>query len=78
MRLIKIDRDAGWDSQKLKTLLAQPVGAPIDMNQEEALEIVRLASGRRPDLPAGSDVVRKIRQELGHSLMYKNKKSEPV
>ena len=63
-----------WDTQKMKMLLAEPVGTPINLTVEEATEIVRLAAGRRPDLPAGEDVVKEVRELLGHSLMERLKR----
>jgi hypothetical protein len=65
-----------WDSPKLKRLLSEPIGSPIDLTKEEAEEIVRLAAGRRPDLPKGMDVVREVREIFGHSIMDKIKKAD--
>ncbi len=65
-----------WDSRKLKELLSQPLGAPIDLTKEEAEEIVRLAAGRRHDLPSGADFTRRVREQLGHSLMERVKKAK--
>jgi hypothetical protein len=45
-----------WDTPKFKRLLSQPIGSPIDLTKEEADEIIRLAAGRRPDLPSGSEL----------------------
>lgn len=63
-----------WDTPKLKSMLEQPLGAPIELTFEEANEIVRLAAGRRPDLPAGKELVKEVRELLGHSLLERLKK----
>jgi len=62
-----------WDSARLQHLLAQPLGAPVDLTDEEAEEIVRLAAGRRPDLPPGRDYVRYVRALFGHSILGRRK-----
>lgn len=43
-----------WDTPKLQQMLEQPVGSPVELTEEEAAEIVRLAFGRRPDLEPGT------------------------
>lgn len=65
-----------WDTPKLQSLLVEPVGAPIDLTFEEANEIVKLAAGRRHDLPPGKDVIKEVREVLGHSLMKRLKKAD--
>lgn len=65
-----------WDSPKLQKFLAEPIGAPIELTIEEADEIVRLAAGRRPDLPTGKAFVKEVRELLGHSLMERLKKTD--
>ena len=65
-----------WHSPKFKQLVAEPIGAPIELTMEEADEIVRLAFGRRPDLPPGKQVVREVREQLGHSVMERLKKAD--
>ncbi|MBI2907924.1 MAG: hypothetical protein HYX92_09740 [Chloroflexi bacterium] len=52
MKLVKEVKDTRtvWDTPKLRKLVAQPLGAPIELTREQADEIVRLAFGRRPDL----------------------------
>lgn len=65
-----------WNSPKLKELLSQSLGAPIDLTKEEAEEIVRLAAGRRHDLPSGADFTRRVREQFGHSLMERVKKAK--
>jgi len=65
-----------WDTPRLKELSAQPLGAPIELTPEEAEEIVRLAAGRRPDLPAGKGFVAEVRELLGHSLIERLRKTE--
>jgi len=57
-----------WNSDKLMKLLDEPLGSPISLTREEAKEIIRLAAGRRPDLPTGKEFVREVREILGHSL----------
>lgn len=65
-----------WDSPKLRKLVAEPIGAPVELTMEEADEIVRLAFGRRPDLPAGKDWIKEVRGLLGHSLIERIKKTD--
>jgi hypothetical protein len=65
-----------WDSPKLRKLLAEPVGAPVELTMEEADEIVRLAFGRRHDLPTGKEMVKEVRELLGHSLIERLKKTD--
>lgn len=65
-----------WETPKFIDLLSQPLGSPIEITAEEAEEIVRLAAGRRPDLPEGKDFVKGIREQLGHSLTDRLDKSE--
>lgn len=65
-----------WHTPKLKRLLNEPLGTPISLTMEEADEIVRLAAGRRPDLPAGKELVKEVRALLGHSLMERLKKAK--
>lgn len=62
-----------WDSSRLRDLLAQPLGAPVELTDEEAEEIVRLAAGRRPDLTPGKDYVEDVRTLLGHSILERRK-----
>ena len=49
-----------WGTSKLVELLKQPMGSPIELTREEALQIIRLAAGRRPDLPSGADYIAKV------------------
>jgi len=65
-----------WDSPKFRKLVAEPVGAPVELTMEEADEIVRLAFGRRPDLPTGKELVKEVRELLGHSLIERLKKMD--
>lgn len=65
-----------WDTPKLKSLLNEPLGTAISLTMEEADEIVQLAAGRRPDLPAGKEFTREVRELLGHSLMERLKKAK--
>lgn len=65
-----------WDSAKFTELLSMPIGSPIELTLEEADEIVRLAAGRRPDLLAGADYEREVRELLGHSLLDRLEKAE--
>jgi hypothetical protein len=53
-----------------------PIGSPIELTLEEADEVVRLAAGRRPDLLAGKDYEREVREILGHSLLDRIEKAE--
>jgi hypothetical protein len=58
-----------WDSPKLRQLLEQPLGSPIELSPDEAREIAKLAFGRRGDLPEGRRFVREVRELLGHSVI---------
>jgi len=62
-----------WDSSRLRDLLAAPLGAPVELTDEEAEEIVRLAAGRRPDLTPGREYVAYVRTLLGHSILHRRK-----
>ena len=62
-----------WDTSKLQRLVRDPIGAPIELTREEAEEIVKLAFGRRPDLPPGKQVVEEVREILGHSIIERLK-----
>lgn len=64
-----------WDNDKLMKLLEQPIGSPISLTSDEAKEIIRLAAGRRPDLPSGKVLVNEVREILGHSLLERVKKA---
>ena len=65
-----------WDTANLQALLNAPLGSPIELTREEASEIVRLAFGRRPDLPTGKALVEEVRELLGHSLIERLKDAE--
>lgn len=65
-----------WDTPKLRRLVTEPIGAPIDLTTEEAEQIVRLAFGRRADLPTGKDLVKEVREILGHSLIERLEKTD--
>jgi len=55
-----------WDTPRIKKILAEPVGAPIDLTPEEALAIARASFGRgKGRWPDGADYVKKIRRESG-------------
>jgi hypothetical protein len=64
-----------WESPKLRKLLADPLGSPIELTPEEADEIVRLAAGRRPDLPKSKEFLDEVRELLGHALMERFEKT---
>jgi hypothetical protein len=67
-----------WDTPRIQKMLAEPVGAPIELTREEALAIVRghLESGASYDA-AGSErrlrELRKIRRESGALLVRPDK-----
>jgi hypothetical protein len=50
-----------WETPRIKKMLAQPVGTPMDLTREEALAIVSDSAGSMPDLPEGKDYVRRVR-----------------
>lgn len=62
-----------WDTPKLQRLVRDQVGDTIELTREEAEEIVKLAFGRRPDLPPGKQVVEEVREVLGHSIIERLK-----
>jgi hypothetical protein len=64
-----------WDSDKLVKLLDEPIGSPVSLTIDEAREIISLAAGRRPDLPSGKELVRGVREVLGHSIAERVKKA---
>lgn len=45
---------------KVKRILDEPVGTPIQLTREEAIAIVEAGRGGRPDLPSGADYVRRM------------------
>jgi len=47
-------------SPRLKELLRQPVGTPVELTPEEAWEIIEAGAGGRPDLPSGKEYVRRV------------------
>lgn len=65
-----------WETPTLQALLNAPLGSPIELTREEADEIVRLAFGRRPDLPSGKEFIEEVRELLGHSLIERLKDVE--
>lgn len=57
-----------WDTEKFREILSQPLGSPVELTVDEAKEIIRLAFGHRPDLPTSGELVRQVRELLGHSI----------
>ena len=53
--------------EKLKELLKQPIGFPVELTLDEADGIVRNAAGRRPDFPSGKEYVDKVREHRPNS-----------
>lgn len=64
-----------WDKPNILAMLRQPVGAPISLSRDEALEMARQAFGSSPDLMPGEDFVRQVRPLIGHSILRKLKRS---
>lgn len=64
-----------WDKPSILTMLRQPIGAPVSLTKDEALEIALQAFGSRPDLIPGEDFVRQVRPLIGRSILRKLKKS---
>jgi hypothetical protein len=58
-----------WDGPKLRKALMEPMGAPISLTTEEAIEIARRAFGSNPKLPSGKEFVGRIRPLIGHSIL---------
>jgi hypothetical protein len=50
-----------WDTPRIKKILAEPVGTPIELTREEAMAIARDSAGSMPYLPDGADYVNKVR-----------------
>jgi hypothetical protein len=51
-----------WDTPRIKKILAEPVGAPIDLTPEEALAIARASFGRgKGRWPDGAEYVKQVR-----------------
>lgn len=65
-----------WGKGKLRTLLKEEIGSPVELTREEANEIVMLAFGSRPDLPSGKEVAGEMREMLGQSLIERINKKE--
>ena len=63
-----------WDSPKLRKALLAPMGTPISLTIEEAMEIARRAFGSNPELPSGKEYVSKHRSLLGHSILERLKR----
>ena len=58
-----------WQSEKVQRLLAEPIGAPVELTMDEAIAIIEESFGIRPDLPTGQEVTRAVRELLGHSII---------
>jgi hypothetical protein len=41
-------------------MLDQPVGSPLPLTREQAIEIVNAGIGSRPDLPPGDEFVKQV------------------
>ena len=48
--------------EEILALLDEPVGSPLPLTREQAIEIVRAGIGARPDLPTGKEYVRSVRK----------------
>ena len=55
------DRGRIGETQHIKSMRCEPLGSPVSVTREEAAAIVAAAFGKRPDLPAGADYVRRLR-----------------
>jgi len=64
-----------WDKPNILAMVRQPVGTPISLTRDEALEIARQAFGSSPDLMLGEDFVRQVRPLIGRSILRKLKKT---
>lgn len=62
-----------WNKPKLVEMLKQPLGSPVELSEEEAIEIIHMAAGRRRDLPPGEEFVREVRPSIGHSIVERAK-----
>lgn len=64
-----------WDKPNILAMVRQPVGTPVSLTRDEALEIARQAFGSSPDLVLGEDFVRQVRPLIGRSILRKLKRS---
>ena len=64
-----------WERPHIRAMLGEPVGAPISLTRDEAVEIARLSFASKPELPSGEEYVREVRPLLGHSILRKFKKA---
>jgi len=64
-----------WHKPCILEMLKQPVGSPVFLARDEALEIARQAFGSNPDLMPGEDFVRQVRSLIGRSILRKLKKT---
>ena len=64
-----------WDKPKILAMLREPIGAPIFLTREEALDIAKEAFGSNPDLMPSENFVRQVRPMIGGSILRKLKKS---
>ena len=53
---------------KLRKILTEPVGAPIELSREEAIAIVEAGIGAWPDLPSGEEYVRQVSRMMWSDL----------
>ena len=64
-----------WDKPNIIAMLRQPVGTPVSLTRDEALEMSRQAFGSNPDLMPGEEFVGQVRPLIGRSILRKIKKS---
>jgi hypothetical protein len=50
-----------WDTPRIKKMLAEPFGSPVELTREEAIAIARDSAGKGRDWPTGVEYVARIR-----------------
>lgn len=66
------------DRMRESRLYIGELGDPMPpISKELADKVVRLAAGRRPDLPSGKDYVDEVRHEKAVSTPYQSKDKQP-
>ena len=60
-----------WTRPNIAAMLDEPIGSPVVLSREDALEIARIAFGSNPGLLSGEEFVRKVRPAIGRSILKK-------
>jgi hypothetical protein len=57
----RASRRSIWDKPRVNAMRQEPIGSPVRLTRAEAQAIAREAFGKRPDLPPGSEYVRRLK-----------------